>query len=154
MGQTALLPLRRKVRWGFFFSVLNNPTASVGFEPANLGTKVQHATSRPLKPLWRNPDAFVLYFVVSIKNGSSVIWNRQFSSTGLIKTPKPSMSLNLSHCLFFLVQIVDVCIQFNVVSTTLQQSRVSFISVTLLAVSIFVRTPENLPSPGFLWSQL
>ena len=30
---------------------LKNPTASVGFEPANLGTKGQHATSRPPKPL-------------------------------------------------------------------------------------------------------
>ena len=28
-----------------------NPTASAGFEPANLGTKGQHATSRPPKPL-------------------------------------------------------------------------------------------------------
>jgi hypothetical protein len=27
-----------------------NPTASAGFEPANLGTKGQHATSRPPKP--------------------------------------------------------------------------------------------------------
>ena len=33
------------------FFALKNPTASVGFEPANLGTKVQHANSRPLKPL-------------------------------------------------------------------------------------------------------
>ena len=30
--------------------ILKNPTASAGFEPANLGTKVQHATSRPPKP--------------------------------------------------------------------------------------------------------
>ena len=30
---------------------LKNPTASAGFEPANLGTKGQHATSRPPKPL-------------------------------------------------------------------------------------------------------
>ena len=30
---------------------LKNPTASAGFEPANLGTKDQHATSRPPKPL-------------------------------------------------------------------------------------------------------
>ena len=36
--------------WGFLFT-LKNPTASAGFEPANLGTKVQHATSRPPKPL-------------------------------------------------------------------------------------------------------
>ena len=28
-----------------------NPTASTGFEPANLGTKGQHATPRPPKPL-------------------------------------------------------------------------------------------------------
>jgi hypothetical protein len=49
MGPTALLPLRRKACWGFFLP--KNPTASVGFEPANLGTKGQHATSRPPKPL-------------------------------------------------------------------------------------------------------
>ena len=33
------------------FFTLKNPTAWVGFEPANLGTKDQHATSRPSKPL-------------------------------------------------------------------------------------------------------
>ena len=33
------------------FFALKNPTASVGFEPANFGTKGQHATSRPPKPL-------------------------------------------------------------------------------------------------------
>ena len=36
-----------------FFFALKNPTASVGFEPANLGTKGQHAISRPPKPLNR-----------------------------------------------------------------------------------------------------
>jgi hypothetical protein len=50
MGQTALLPLRRKACWGFFFRP-KNPTASAGFDPANLGTKGQHVTSRPPKPL-------------------------------------------------------------------------------------------------------
>jgi hypothetical protein len=49
MGQTALLPLRRKACWEFFRP--KNPTASTGFEHANLGTKGQHATSRPPKPL-------------------------------------------------------------------------------------------------------
>ena len=39
------------------FFALKNPTASVGFEPANLGTKGQHATSRPPKP------RFVLNYV-------------------------------------------------------------------------------------------
>ena len=33
--------------WGFLVT-LKNPTASAGFEHANLGTKGQHATSRPL----------------------------------------------------------------------------------------------------------
>ena len=33
------------------FFTLKNPTASAGFEPANLGNKGQHATSRPPKPL-------------------------------------------------------------------------------------------------------
>jgi hypothetical protein len=41
MGQTALLPLRRKACWGFCRP--KNPTASAGFEPANLGTRGQHA---------------------------------------------------------------------------------------------------------------
>ena len=34
-----------------FFFALKNPKVSAGFEPANLGTKGQHATSRPSKPL-------------------------------------------------------------------------------------------------------
>jgi len=43
-----LLPLWRKACWGFFRP--KNPTALAGFEPANLGTKGQHATPRPPKP--------------------------------------------------------------------------------------------------------
>ena len=34
------------------FFALKKPTASVGFKPANLGTKGQHATSRPPKPTY------------------------------------------------------------------------------------------------------
>jgi hypothetical protein len=33
------------------FFALKNPTASARFKPANLGTKGQHATSRPSKPI-------------------------------------------------------------------------------------------------------
>ena len=33
-------------------AALKNPTVSAGYEPANLGTKGQHATSRPPKPLY------------------------------------------------------------------------------------------------------
>ena len=46
---------------------MKNPTASAWFEPANLGTKGQHATSRPSKPQvaglqrWQNSHV-LLYF--------------------------------------------------------------------------------------------
>ena len=44
--------------------VLRIFSASAGFEPANLGTKGQHATSRPLKPLkitvLQNATTFIL----------------------------------------------------------------------------------------------
>ena len=49
MGQKALLPFRRKGAEDFF--ALKNPSASVRFEPANLGTKGQHPTFRQPKPL-------------------------------------------------------------------------------------------------------
>ena len=37
------------------FLALKNPTASVGFEPANLGTTGQDDTSRPPQPLFLEP---------------------------------------------------------------------------------------------------
>ena len=63
MGPTTLLPLRRKACWGFFRP--KNPTASAGFEPANLGTKDQHATPRPPKPIGILPkkNSFDTHFV-------------------------------------------------------------------------------------------
>ena len=42
-------PSERRRAQDFF--ALKNPTASAGFEHAKLGTKGQHATSRPPKPL-------------------------------------------------------------------------------------------------------
>ena len=50
MGQTALLSLPKEGVLRVFFA-LKNPTPSAGFEPTYLGTKGQHATSRPPKPL-------------------------------------------------------------------------------------------------------
>jgi hypothetical protein len=50
-------------RWLYFpsegrraedFFALKNPTASAGVEPANLGSKAQHASPRPPKPLKLN----------------------------------------------------------------------------------------------------
>ena len=86
MGLTALLPLRRKACCGFFRP--KSSTASSGFEPANLGTKSQHATSRPPKPIKRiyniiyiliynffsnaNTCHFVEFVVLAPGHGSSV----------------------------------------------------------------------------------
>ena len=36
------------------FFALKNPKFSAGLEPANLGNKGQHTTSRPPKPLWQS----------------------------------------------------------------------------------------------------
>ena len=44
------------------FFALKNPTASVGFEPANLGTKGQHATSRPQRPI--KPSGYYMYHLI------------------------------------------------------------------------------------------
>ena len=51
MRKTALLPFQGGAGGGRAedFFALKNATASAGFEPAKLGTKGQHATSRPPK---------------------------------------------------------------------------------------------------------
>ena len=49
MGPTVYFPSKGRRAEDFY--ALKNPTASAGFEPANLGTKGQHATPRPPKPL-------------------------------------------------------------------------------------------------------
>ena len=70
MGQTALLPFRRKACWGFF-SPWKFQRLRPEFELANLGTKGQHATSRLPKPL---SDMVVLLFVyVSIGRFSRIL---------------------------------------------------------------------------------
>jgi hypothetical protein len=49
MGRRFYFPSEGRHTEDFF--ALKNPTASAGFGPANVGTKGQHATSRPPKPL-------------------------------------------------------------------------------------------------------
>ena len=51
------------------FFTLKNPTASAGFEPANLGTKAQHATSRPQKP-----HAMLVTQDYDLNLGSGLAW--------------------------------------------------------------------------------
>ena len=41
------------------FFAMKNPKASAMFEPANLGTKGQHATSRPPKPLMKQVTSII-----------------------------------------------------------------------------------------------
>ena len=71
MGPTALLLLRRKACWGFFRP--KNPTDSARFEPANLGTKGQHATPRPPKPLYIYTHTYIhkavsnFFFLLNLK---------------------------------------------------------------------------------------
>ena len=48
------------------FFALKNPTASVGFEPANWGNKGQHAASRPPKPLRQSVNNY--------SKGSSILF--------------------------------------------------------------------------------
>ena len=50
------------------FFALKNPTASVGFEPANLGTKGQHATSRRPQPQAR----WLLYALSALMKTSCI----------------------------------------------------------------------------------
>ena len=54
------------------FFALKNPKALAGFEPANLGTKGQHATSIPPKPLSLTSICCKCLFVVSNKIGTYV----------------------------------------------------------------------------------
>ena len=57
------------------FFALKIPTASAGFEPANLGTKGQHATYRPPKPLFRLVRLCV-HLVACLKTGPKPLSKR------------------------------------------------------------------------------
>ena len=67
MGPTKLL-LPSEGRRAEDFFALKNPTASAGFEPANLGTEGHHATPRPTKPfkiiLWEEKKENKIYLTI------------------------------------------------------------------------------------------
>jgi hypothetical protein len=50
-GTHSFTPIPKEGVLRIFFFALKNPTASAGFEPANLGSKGQQATSGPPKSL-------------------------------------------------------------------------------------------------------
>jgi len=70
------------------FFALKNPTASAGFEPANLGTKGQHATSRPPKPILAH---YVFEFPLLNQH-----WLSNYFAILLPCTPKVSVSILLN----------------------------------------------------------
>jgi hypothetical protein len=72
------------------FFALKNPTTSAGFEPANLGTKGQHATPRPLKPLLM--DLILCYNVESS--------DMSFTKHLLIAPTQCTMLIHYIHLLF------------------------------------------------------
>jgi hypothetical protein len=93
-------------RAGYFFA-LKNPTVSAGFEPANLGTRDQHATSRPPKPLcllcytpgvWnRIKLAFVLPCgrLKDLLQLSCSLYNQKIKQIAVLKFPlRPSLSFS------------------------------------------------------------
>ena len=106
MGPTALLPLRRKACWGFF-PPLKNPTASAGFEPANLGTKGQHATPRPPKPLLSNMAKQITRHFAEEKSTFSILWiERWYRSRPvctLVSTPTILPQFSAVDCVQFVI---------------------------------------------------
>jgi len=97
MGPTALLPLRRKGCWGFFRP--KNPKALARCEPANLGTKGQHATSRPPKPLW--PCIYPSDKILS-KMPKPLIWGCLLTADTdrfILFNLVDLMTLNISDCM-------------------------------------------------------
>jgi hypothetical protein len=74
MGPTALFPCEG--RRAEDFVALKNPKASAGMEPTNLGTKGQHATSRPPKLLGLEKQ-YSNYVVSWTVSRESVLWAGQ-----------------------------------------------------------------------------
>jgi hypothetical protein len=87
MGPTALLPLRRMACWGIFRP--KNPVVSAGWEHVNLGTKEQHAASRPPKPLSLGYDlilsSYRILSVVDITTNISYFKSAHFLSQFLTR---------------------------------------------------------------------
>jgi hypothetical protein len=81
MGPSAVLPLRRKACLGFFCP--KNPTASAGFEPANLGTRATsliclHGINREnfLKVFFFNAKQECKLYIVSVLVDTLLCWQK------------------------------------------------------------------------------
>jgi hypothetical protein len=79
------------------FFALKNPTASAGFEPANLGTKGQHATPRPPKPLYSG----LLHGTVPDWTGGTEKDNKSLSKNSLFYRRYTKQRLRTADHLFW-----------------------------------------------------
>ena len=79
------------------FFTLKNPTASAGYEPANLGTEGQHATSRPPNPLFYHIRV-VCTFINRCRNLVFLAIRRNRSSCG--RCDKVGSDMNHDICAF------------------------------------------------------
>ena len=80
------------------FFPLKNPTASAGFELANLGTKGQHASSRPPKPL----------FIINYYSTNFIVFPnfRQFSTSWFTRIETTTLRLiSLRFALILLIHL-------------------------------------------------
>ena len=73
------------------FFALKNPTASAGFEPAILGTKGQHATSRP--PVWWTDLAYLSNCSLQCYYAASSTNNQNDCSSHLLRVESLKLSL-------------------------------------------------------------
>ena len=139
MGPTALLPLWRKACWGFFRP--KNPTASAGFEPANLGTKGQHATSRPPKPLKnRNQLDATYYFIVRLTGstcfGYYYAHHQELTSIMLITTLVVSFYKDGGGSVNVKLRYLVVCVRCEVLCRLVVAG-----NVLLLILSVVILEP-------------
>jgi hypothetical protein len=101
MGPPALLPSKGR-RTGDFFA-LKNPTALARFEPANLGTRGQHATSRPPKLLKEtrvqlDKKHWYEHIPKSVETSQggnvTILWNQHVQTDRTIPNKKPDIIIH------------------------------------------------------------
>ena len=90
------------------FFALKNPAASVGFVPGNLGTKGQHATSRPPKPLEHNTCLFwfeLCLYMCATRFGLYLSSPQEYQYKTLIKEDIIKVKEPLVYSHYFLIKL-------------------------------------------------
>jgi hypothetical protein len=132
MKQTALLPLRRKACWGFFRP--KNPTASAGFEPANLGIleKLHHFFSvSKICLIWCYK--YTLFAVDTSFSGNNLRITLSSQSFVLIS------NITVWH------HICESCLQRGRFVTFLHSMQIYGLRLSYLLGSFLLLLPQNAP---------